>query len=81
MERTLNIWFMVVTLEVSKFSGWLNLYVPCRVARRARDAEEGEGREDVRRWRRKPRPRGGTDSRLGLVTYARSAHVTWSTWL
>ena len=29
-ERTLNIWYMVVTLEVSKLSGWLNADAPCR---------------------------------------------------
>ena len=29
-ERTLNIWFMVVTLEVSKLSGWLNTDADCR---------------------------------------------------
>jgi len=29
-ERTWNIWFMVVTLEVSKLSGWLNACAPCR---------------------------------------------------
>ena len=29
-ERTLNMLFMVVTLEVSKFSGWLNALAPCR---------------------------------------------------
>ena len=30
VERTLNIWFMVVTLDVSKASGWLNALVSCR---------------------------------------------------
>ena len=29
-ERTWNIWFMVVTLEVSKLSGWLNADAYCR---------------------------------------------------
>ena len=29
-ERTRNIWFMVVTLEVSKLSGWLNAFAFCR---------------------------------------------------
>ena len=32
-ERTWNMWAMVVTLEVSKLSGWLNLYVTCRESR------------------------------------------------
>jgi len=30
-ERTANMWSMVVTLEVSKLSGWLNAYACCRV--------------------------------------------------
>ena len=30
-ERTLNIWFMSVTLDVSKLSGWLNADAPCGV--------------------------------------------------
>ena len=29
-ERTVNILFMFVTLEVSKLSGWLNADAPCR---------------------------------------------------
>ena len=29
-ERTMNIWLMVVTLEVSKVSGWLNADAYCR---------------------------------------------------
>ena len=37
-ERTQNIAFMAVTLEVSKLSGWLNADVSCRVARRAYNA-------------------------------------------
>jgi len=44
-ERTLNIWFMVVTLDVSKLSGWLNADADCRVERRAYDAGRGVGRE------------------------------------
>ena len=34
-ERTENMYCMVVTLEVSKVSGWLNADVPCRVQREA----------------------------------------------
>ena len=34
-ERTLNMLFMAVTLDVSKLSGWLNADAPCRVERRA----------------------------------------------
>eukprot|EP00964_Phaeocystis_antarctica_P027387 scaffold15452_cov29-Phaeocystis_antarctica.AAC.1 len=36
-ERTWNIRCMVVTLDVSKLSGWLNADADCRVARRAYD--------------------------------------------
>ena len=35
---------MSVTLDVSKLSGWLNADAPCRVERRAYDAERGVGR-------------------------------------
>ena len=34
-ERTENIRFMSVTLDVSKVSGWLNFTASCRVVRRA----------------------------------------------
>ena len=34
-ERTPNIWYMLVTLDVSKVSGWLNADAPCRVQREA----------------------------------------------
>ena len=34
-ERTTNMLFMYVTLDVSKLSGWLNAHAPCRVERRA----------------------------------------------
>ncbi len=43
-ERTLNIWYMFVTLDVSKLSGWLN-GVDCRVERRACDAGRDVGWE------------------------------------
>ena len=43
-ERTANMAYMVVTLDVSKLSGWLNADAPCRVERRAYDAERGVGR-------------------------------------
>ena len=35
VERTANMPPMVVTLDVSKLSGWLNAYACCRVERRA----------------------------------------------
>ena len=34
-SRTANIWYMLVTLEVSKVSGWLNAVAPYRVQREA----------------------------------------------
>ena len=40
-ERTRNMASMVVTLDVSKFSGWLNLYAACRVEK-AGHAMRGE---------------------------------------
>ena len=46
-ERTTNIWYMVVTLDVSKLSGWLKADAPCRVEKRAYDA--GRGAERRRR--------------------------------
>ena len=42
-ERTLNMEYMSVTLEVSKLSGWLNADADCRVERRACDAGRGVG--------------------------------------
>ena len=44
-ERTRNILYMFVTLDVSKLSGWLNAYADCRVERRACDAGRGAARE------------------------------------
>ena len=44
-ERTANIFCMVVTLDVSKLSGWLNADAPCRVERRACDVGRGAARE------------------------------------
>ena len=44
-ERTQNIDNMVVTLDVSKLSGWLNALASCRVERRACDAGRGAARE------------------------------------
>ena len=44
-ERTLNMPYMFVTLDVSKLSGWLNADADCRVERRAYDAKRGAGWE------------------------------------
>ena len=53
-ERTWNMRYMVVTLDVSKLSGWLNAAAFCRVERRVYDAERGvvRGREGVGRRQR-----------------------------
>ena len=44
-ERTWNMKPMLVTLDVSKLSGWLNAIAPCRVKRRACDVGRGAARE------------------------------------
>ena len=44
-ERTWNMRCMVVTLDVSKLSGWLNADASCRVERRACDVGIGTARE------------------------------------
>ena len=52
-ERTENMYCMVVTLEVSKLSGWLNALAPCR---------EPKGVHTMRR--RGAARRGGGASRM-----------------
>ena len=42
-ERTQNMRYMFVTLDVSKLSGWLNTDANCRVERRACDERRGAG--------------------------------------
>ena len=44
-ERTLNMDRMVVTLDVSKLSGWLNADAACQVERRACDVRRGAVQE------------------------------------
>ena len=49
-QRTENMYSMVVTLEVSKVSGWLNAYAPCQVQRgawEAGDMQSAGGRRPV----------------------------------
>jgi len=82
-ERTSNMEVMVVTLEVSKLSGWLKADACCRVEGRACDAGGGGCEPGGRRaW-----GGGGTqeactwmwpDSRLGGQGHARSARGTCS---
>ena len=66
-ERTWNMWFILVTLDVSKLSGWLNAFVTCRVERRACDVGRGTAQEcEGVGWRRRNQhARGRPDSRLG----------------
>ena len=47
-ERTLNMAAMVVTLEMSKLSGWLNAAALCRVEREAWDEEHIVGLQGTR---------------------------------
>jgi len=66
-ERTKNIWYMFVTSEVSKLSGWLKAYACCRVEREGhgmRGVVRAGRREGVGRRRRKRHARGRPDSRL-----------------
>ena len=44
-ERTWNMDRMLVTLDVSKLSGWLNAHAPCRVERRGCDAGSSTAQE------------------------------------
>ena len=54
-ERTENMLAMVVTLDVSKLSGWLNADADCRVERRACAMREAvrPGRYEGVGWRRR----------------------------
>ena len=74
--------FMFVTLEVSKLSGWLKTFAFCRVEGRGTcDAGRGARREagqGVRRWRRKRHARGKADSRLlGARARAERTSTFW----
>ena len=44
-ERTINMLFIDVTLDVSRLSGWLNASAPCRVERKHRKRGTMRGRE------------------------------------
>ena len=46
-ERTLNMPYMAVTLEVSKLSGWLSFCAPCQPKGGACDMGRGAGGEAV----------------------------------
>eukprot|EP00964_Phaeocystis_antarctica_P063581 scaffold38171_cov50-Phaeocystis_antarctica.AAC.1 len=44
-SRTVNIWYMLVTLDVSRLSGWLNAVADCRVKREAYYEDDMEGQK------------------------------------
>ena len=50
-KRTSNIQNMLVTLDVSKLSGWLNEDAHCRVKREAEEEDDMQAIEE-RAWRR-----------------------------
>eukprot|EP00964_Phaeocystis_antarctica_P018532 scaffold10238_cov45-Phaeocystis_antarctica.AAC.2 len=82
-ERTLNMLAMVVTLEVSKLSGWLNAYADCRGSKGGHTV-----RGEVRVGRRQAvNDRGARAACRGEGTTAdwgqgtgRSAPRTWRAW-
>ena len=85
-ERTWNMPFMIVTLDASKLSGWLNAAVVCQVERRAHDAGRGVGRGQESVSRRQLTSgactaRGPDCEGWGGLGHARSARRTCGTWL
>ena len=64
VEHTLNIWFMVVTLDVSKASGWLNADALCRESNGGH-AVRGEGVRASRRGQQCPACSGGSTGDWG----------------
>ena len=71
-ERTPNMWYMVVTLDVSKLSGWLNALADCRVERR--ECNVGRGALGVA-WRRRKRHVHGEGPTQGWGGRARAEHT------
>ena len=59
-ERTWNIPYMLVTLEVSKLSGWLNADALCRVSKGGRTVrgEVWDGKREGRGQRRRSKRAG-----------------------
>ena len=74
-ERTLNMVYMVVTLVVSKLSGWLNADACCRVERGAYGAARGAGQQGATA----SSVQGRLDCRLGATEQAWSASGTSGT--
>ena len=79
-ERTANIISIVVTLDVSKLSGWLNAIAYCRVEREAweegREAGREAGERGGGRRRRKQGAGRGPDCGGCWRGHARSAPET-----
>ena len=81
-ERTLNMKNMVVTLEVSKLSGWLKAVVRCAESKGGHATRGGEVRAGRREGlgcmvaAHKRHARGRPDSRLWGQGHARSARGT-----
>ena len=82
-ERTVNIWSMFVTLEVSKLSGWLNAFAFCRESKGGHamrdEVRPGRG-AGVRRQRRTQRAGEGATADWGQGT-GRSALGACFSWL
>ena len=79
-ERTSNICAMLVTLDVSRLSGWLNADAHCRVKKGSKGGLTcglGGGTAWGQRRRRMQRPERPRLCRL-RVGNARSARKTWS---
>ena len=76
-ERTWNMDCMVVTLEVSKLSGWLNADAFCRESKEGH-AVRGEGAGQQTGVQRAGE---GLDCRLGAGHAGRSARRTCRPWL
>ena len=79
-QRTMNMAYMVVTLEVLKLSGWLKAHADCRVEGKACDAGgRGASREaggPVVWWRHDKRHARGKGPTQGLgAKGTRGAHV------
>ena len=79
----MNIWPMVVTLDVSKLSGWLSADARCRVEGHAMREEVWAGRREGVGWRRRKRHVHGDSPTQGWggqgTGHARSAHGTCCT--
>ena len=65
-ERTINIWYMFVTLDVSKLSGWLNADKDCRVERESIKQGATGGHGGRRAWGRgRRKQRAGRGPKCG----------------